>query len=339
MAGLVQAESLVKLPELSIFPKNPKLPLWLLRLVSVTPFTGLLGLDHILVGSSTTGAIKAMVPPSGYLLGSGLTGLLGAGGLPAQIIGAIAGCAWYLYDVAYVTNNKRVIENGFEIPFIGGGQFGKGRVSEKVMGGMERFVGLISGALLAIVMLAGAGIAFYFEGSTTGQTKNILSVVKYIAGAIGVLMAARTYFAITQKDGGSAAPLPPLGAAAAGAATAGAAAAAAPSANNLIKAAISKVTEPATEAATEATTEAPTQSGGGSLALTLSAIAAEVIKKKDAEAFPTEELAFFGILAAITVAGIAFAVYRYKQKVKADKNVDAGDAGTIRGAVGAPTGV
>jgi hypothetical protein len=255
--------------------------------------------------------MKALVPPSGYLLSYLLLNGLGIQGIAQKVISIVAGAAWYMYDVAYVTANNKVIEKGFETPFLGGGSFGKGRVTEKILGGAEKFVGLVVTGLMTIVLLSGAFLAHVFAQSATGDAKNVLTWTTYIAGGLGALLGARLGFAIFKPGDAPAAALPPFPGIAKPAST-------------------EASTETATEAATEAATTNNTVQSGGGVALTVAAVAEEVLRKYDAAAFPMEAALFIGALAAISLAGIAFAVYRRKQKRLAEQEENNEDVGNAR---------
>lgn len=84
--------------------QKPPIPLWLLKWLTVFPFTGFLGLDHFALGSQFTGMTKLLV--NMFTLGS-----------------------WYAYDIVQVYFRADLNQKGFRTPFIENGSVGKNTIA------------------------------------------------------------------------------------------------------------------------------------------------------------------------------------------------------------------
>jgi hypothetical protein len=83
-----------------------QLPYWLLLIVTIVPFTGMLGIDHLLLRSPVTAILKflTLIPLLGF---------------------------WYFYDVAQVLGEQEFVQkHGLAIPFMGPQGLGQGMFFE-----------------------------------------------------------------------------------------------------------------------------------------------------------------------------------------------------------------
>lgn len=92
--------------------RKPQIPLWLLKWLTVFPFTGFLGFDHFAIGSQFTGMTKLLV--NMFTLGS-----------------------WYAYDIVQVYFRNDLNEKGFRTPFFENGSIGKNEITTTPMEKMD----------------------------------------------------------------------------------------------------------------------------------------------------------------------------------------------------------
>jgi hypothetical protein len=124
-----------------------KIPLWLYRSLAGFPVTGLLGIDHLALGSVETGFTKLLI--NLVTLGS-----------------------WYVYDMMYSINPDAVINVGLKVPFLETISVKPGMIdlnsdlTDKTKLFLYGLLTLISGVI--------CGIAYFFKSSQIG---NILMIV------------------------------------------------------------------------------------------------------------------------------------------------------------------
>jgi hypothetical protein len=148
-----------------------KIPLWLLRVLSVFPLSGFVGADHFVVGSNLTGGAKAIL--NILTLGS-----------------------WYFYDLIYVLSSDDVVTQGFNLPFFESMPIAKGMVTEKALAGMEKTVTTISRVLFVVIMFTVAFFSWKGSSNMTGGWHSLLLAAAYISGGIGVLIIAMSFYSM-----------------------------------------------------------------------------------------------------------------------------------------------
>jgi len=97
--------SMMANPVGTIMNNLPPFPLWLFKLLSTFPVTGILGVDHMAIGSPFTGFAKLFL--NIFTLGS-----------------------WYFYDILQVYNTENLRDKGLNIPFLEWGGIGAGRIDD-----------------------------------------------------------------------------------------------------------------------------------------------------------------------------------------------------------------
>ena len=97
--------SMMANPVGTIMNNLPPFPLWLFKLLSTFPVTGILGVDHMAIGSPFTGFAKLFL--NIFTLGS-----------------------WYFYDIVQVYNTENLRDKGLNIPFLEWGNIGAGRIDD-----------------------------------------------------------------------------------------------------------------------------------------------------------------------------------------------------------------
>ena len=136
-----------------------KIPLWLYRSLAGFPVTGLLGIDHLAVGSVETGFTKLLV------------NLLTLG-------------SWYVYDMMYSINQDAVINVGLKIPFLETVSVKPGMIdlnselTEKTKLFLYGLLTLISGLI--------CGIAYFFKNNQIG------TILMIVAGSATVAIGGYT---------------------------------------------------------------------------------------------------------------------------------------------------
>jgi len=105
MASVMNPLPMIANPVGTIMNNLPPFPLWLFQLLSTFPITGLLGVDHMAIGSSLTGFTKLFL--NIFTLGS-----------------------WYFYDIIQVYNTENLRDKGLNIPFLEWGNIGAGRIDD-----------------------------------------------------------------------------------------------------------------------------------------------------------------------------------------------------------------
>lgn len=289
------------------------LPLWLIRIISVFPVSGLVGGDHFAVGSNISGAIKA------------LANVLTLGG-------------WYFYDVVYVLSSDDVVNKGFSVPFFENFEFAKGAVTKTLNPGMAQVVGTIAKAMFILIMFSVAVFSWISYSSSSGMWQNLFIALGSISGCIGLLMLMQVgwSFYSSFKTGVMSA---------AAAATAGLPLGLTSimnlkKTNNNSNTAENDPKEPSTPAkdpspsAKNSSTPAendpkepsPSAQTGGGGRKSLQAIAEEILVQRKTDEMPTESLVFIGILVAVALGGITYAVFKYQKQSKVKKeDEDASD--------------
>lgn len=126
--------------------RKPPIPLWLLKWLTVFPFTGFLGLDHFALGSQFTGMTKLLI--NMFTLGS-----------------------WYAYDIVQVYFRNDLNEKGFRTPFFENGNIGKNEISTTPMEKMDSNTKL----WLYILYTCVFAFAYFLTSRFISQADDILS--------------------------------------------------------------------------------------------------------------------------------------------------------------------
>lgn len=130
--------------------RTPPIPLWLLKWLTVFPFTGFLGFDHFALGSQFTGMTKLLV--NMFTLGS-----------------------WYAYDIVQVYYRNDLSEKGYRSPFFENGSVGKNNISTIPMENMDYNTKL----WLYILYTCVFAFAYFITSRFLSQADDILSVGFY----------------------------------------------------------------------------------------------------------------------------------------------------------------
>jgi hypothetical protein len=149
--------------------RNPPIPLWLLKWLTVFPFTGFLGFDHFALGSQFTGMTKLLV--NMFTLGS-----------------------WYAYDIVQVYFRNDLSEKGYRSPFFENGSVGKNNISTIPMENMDYNTKL----WLYILYTCVFAFAYFITSRFISQADDILSVGYYYFNKLlffgTLILAAFTLF-------------------------------------------------------------------------------------------------------------------------------------------------
>ena len=158
----------------SLFPTNlktavPPVPLWLYKCIAIFPVTGILGLDHYVLGSHFTGLLKLLV--NTLTFGS-----------------------WYAYDIVQVLYPSNIKENGLQVPFLEIGSIGKGRVDETPMSVMSKHTKLW--IMISFVVLFGTLFfaTSFFVTNESDTTSTALRWVSIFAFVVTIILFFVTLF-------------------------------------------------------------------------------------------------------------------------------------------------
>jgi hypothetical protein len=130
--------------------RPPPFPLWLLKWLTVFPFTGFLGFDHFALGSQFTGMTKLLV--NMFTLGS-----------------------WYAYDIVQVYYRNDLNEKGFRTPFFENGSVGKNNITTTPMESMDSNTRL----WLYILYTCAFAFAYFITSRYISEADDLLSVGFY----------------------------------------------------------------------------------------------------------------------------------------------------------------
>ena len=142
----VNPASMAANPLQTVVNRLPPFPLWLFRLLSAFPVTGLLGIDHMAIGSTFTGFAKLFI--NIITLGS-----------------------WYAYDIVQVYNTVNLRDKGLNIPFLETGKIGVGRIDDTPTKELSK--SSISWLYLLFTLIFGA--AYYMSTFIINKKSDTLS--------------------------------------------------------------------------------------------------------------------------------------------------------------------
>ena len=140
-----------------------KIPLWLYRCLAAFPVTGLLGLDHLAVGSTETTFIKLLV------------NLLTFG-------------SWWLYDATYSINADAVINDGLKVPFLETVSVKAGAID--LDSELTPKTKLFLYVLLTLMSALVCGISYIFSEHFVGN------IIMMVSGGATVAIAGYTFIQI-----------------------------------------------------------------------------------------------------------------------------------------------
>lgn len=145
----------------------PPVPLWLYRCIAIFPITGIMGLDHFLLGSHFTGILKLFI--NSITLGS-----------------------WYAYDIVQVLYPSNIKEHGLQVPFLEMGSIGKGRVDETPISVMSKHTKLW--IMISFIALFGSlyFITSFFVTSATDVGSTALRWISILAFFVTIIMFVAT---------------------------------------------------------------------------------------------------------------------------------------------------
>lgn len=149
----VNPASMVANPLQTVVNRLPPFPLWLFRLLSAFPVTGLLGIDHMAIGSTFTGFAKLFI--NIITLGS-----------------------WYAYDIVQVYNTVNLRDKGLNIPFLESGKIGVGRIDDTPTKELSK--SSISWLYLLFTLIF--GVAYYISTFIINKKSDTLSTaIRFIS--------------------------------------------------------------------------------------------------------------------------------------------------------------
>lgn len=149
----VNPASMAANPLQTVVNRLPPFPLWLFRLLSAFPITGLLGIDHMAIGSTFTGFAKLFI--NVITLGS-----------------------WYAYDIVQVYNTVNLRDKGLNIPFLETGKIGVGRIDDTPTKELSK--SSISWLYLLFTLIFGA--AYYISTFIINKKSDTLSTaIRFIS--------------------------------------------------------------------------------------------------------------------------------------------------------------
>lgn len=159
-------ESMMANPAQTIINKLPPFPLWLFRLLSTFPITGLLGIDHMAIGSTFTGFAKLFV--NILTLGS-----------------------WYAYDIVQVYNTVNLRDKGLNYPFLESGNIGVGRIDDTPTKELSK--SSISWLYLLLTLVF--GLAYYISTFFINKQSDTLSIaIRFISSLFMFIFIGLTLF-------------------------------------------------------------------------------------------------------------------------------------------------
>ena len=147
----------------------PPFPLWLYRYLAAFPVSGLLGLDHMAIGSTFTGLTKLIV--NMLTLGS-----------------------WYAFDIVQVYNLQNIRDKGLSVPFFETGGIGKGRINDEPMQSMSKNTQLWIFVLFICVFGGLYYISTFFLSTGTDLISTIIYYFSTVTFFITVALMCYTAF-------------------------------------------------------------------------------------------------------------------------------------------------
>lgn len=153
-------------PVQTIVNKLPPFPLWLFRLLSTFPITGLLGIDHMAIGSTFTGFAKLFV--NIFTFGS-----------------------WYAYDIVQAYNTVNLRDKGLNYPFLESGKIGVGRIDDTPTKELSKS----SKSWLYLLLTLVFGAAYYITTFFINKQTDTLSVaIRFISSLFMFIFIGLTLF-------------------------------------------------------------------------------------------------------------------------------------------------
>lgn len=155
MASVMNPLPMVVNPVGTIMNNLPPFPLWLFQLLATFPVTGLLGIDHMAIGSSLTGFTKLFL--NIFTLGS-----------------------WYFYDIIQVYNTENLRDKGLNIPFLEWGGIGAGRIDDTKSKELTKS----SKSWLYLLVTLVFGVAYYITTFFITKKTDTLSIALRFASSL-----------------------------------------------------------------------------------------------------------------------------------------------------------
>jgi len=184
MAALVPGMSI---PFSSMQQIVPPFPLWLYKYLAAFPVTGLLGLDHMAIGSTYTGLMKLLV--NILTLGS-----------------------WYAFDIVQVYNLKNIRTKGLGVPFFEYGGIGKDKIDDEPMHSMSKNTQLWLFVLFICLFGGIYYISTFFLSTSTDFISTCIYYFSTITFYITIALLAYTGFYFLFGKTTNAIPATPQGA-------------------------------------------------------------------------------------------------------------------------------